>query len=69
MATEKLAKSVLMTLGANTDFQSHIAFRRVVHILRRSDVARKLGYSSNISGFMWLLDRLLLDRMSGAILP
>jgi hypothetical protein len=57
MATEKLSKSALQTLGRDVKPKSHAAFREMFQILRRPDVARRLGYTENAEDFRRFIAR------------
>jgi len=57
MATEKMSKAMLLTLDPERELMSHVAFREVVPILNRPDIARRLGYNQNPKAFRDLIDR------------
>lgn len=59
MATEKLAKSIRLFLDPNDQRAeySHVAFRELLVVLRRVDVARKLGYTKKLHLHKAFLDR------------
>lgn len=57
MATEKLAKAVRIYLDPDTSRKdTHVAFREIVHILKRRDVIRKLGYADEPERFKYFIE-------------
>jgi hypothetical protein len=57
MATEKMSKSILLTLDPERDTRSHVAFREIEQYLKRPHVAQKLGYAGDRNTLRRLLER------------